>query len=151
MGSSFYLHPKSIFSLLSQDISNAALDCIEKLLDTDGGRRLTASQCLEHQWLTGSYLDTLKQLETTWMRKYLAKRRWQRWFNTVKAMNRMQRLVAAGETGAGAAIGGSGGSGLPAAADGGAGDAFAGLSLAERAKPNSPPANITGPAKERWV
>ena len=28
------------------------------------------------------------------MRKYLAKRRWQRWFNTVKAMNRMQRLVA---------------------------------------------------------
>ena len=60
-------------------------------------------------------------------------------------------MVAAGETGAGTAIGGSGGSGLPAAADGGAGDAFAGLSLAERAKPNSPPANITGPAKERWV
>ena len=79
-----------------KDISKAAMDCIEKLLDTDGGRRLSAAQCLEHQWLTGSYLDTLKQLETTWMRKYLAKRRWQRWFNTVKAMNRMKHLASAG-------------------------------------------------------
>ncbi len=69
------------------------MNCISSLLDVDGSRRLSASDCLEHQWLTGSYLDTLKQLETTWMRKYLAKRRWQRWFNTVKAMNRMQRLV----------------------------------------------------------
>ncbi|MEM7496272.1 MAG: hypothetical protein AAF471_09285 [Myxococcota bacterium] len=34
------------------------------------------------------------------MRKYLAKRRWQRWFNTVKAMNRMQRL-GRGATGGG--------------------------------------------------
>lgn len=76
-----------------KDITQNAMDCIEKLLDTDGSRRLSASQCLEHQWLTGSYLDTLKALETTWMRKYLAKRRWQRWYNTVRAMNRMQRLI----------------------------------------------------------
>jgi len=67
---------------------------VEKLLDVDGPRRLTAASCLEHQWLTGSYLDTLKQLETTWMRKYLAKRRWQRWFNAVRAMNRMRHLGA---------------------------------------------------------
>lgn len=73
-----------------KDISNSALNCISSLLEIDGARRLSAPACLEHQWLTGSYLDTLKQLETTWMRKYLAKRRWQRWFNTVKAMNRMQ-------------------------------------------------------------
>ena len=79
-----------------KDISKNALNCISQLLDTDGNRRLTANKCLENQWLTGSYLDTLKQLETTWMRKYLAKRRWQRWFNTVKAMNRMQRLIGAG-------------------------------------------------------
>ena len=57
---------------------------------------MSASECLEHNWLTGSYLDTLKQLETTWMRKYLAKRRWQRWFNTVKAMNRMKNLAHCG-------------------------------------------------------
>lgn len=81
-----------------KDISKNALDCIEKLIDTDGARRMTAPRCLEHQWLTGSYLDTLKALETTWMRKYLAKRRWQRWFNTVKAMNRMQRLISDGTT-----------------------------------------------------
>ena len=76
-----------------KDISNSALNCISSLLEIDGARRLSATACLEHQWLTGSYLDTLKQLETTWMRKYLAKRRWQRWFNTVKAMNRMQVKV----------------------------------------------------------
>ncbi len=62
--------------------------------------RLSASQCLEHQWLTGSYLDTLKQLETTWMRKYLAKRRWQRWFNAVRAMNRIKHLGQVGLFGA---------------------------------------------------
>jgi len=88
---------RGIFSLDHpnfKDISNSALNCISSVLEIDGARRLSATACLEHQWLTGSYLDTLKQLETTWMRKYLAKRRWQRWFNTVKAMNRMQRLVA---------------------------------------------------------
>ena len=66
------------------------MNCISSILMIDDTQRLSATACLKHQWLTGSNLDTLKQLETTWMRKYLAKRRWQRWFNTVKAMNRMQ-------------------------------------------------------------
>ena len=34
--------------------------------------------------------DTLKSLETALIRKYLARRRWHRWFNAIKAMNRMK-------------------------------------------------------------
>ena len=34
--------------------------------------------------------DTLKSLETELIRKYLARRRWHRWFNAIKAMNRMK-------------------------------------------------------------
>lgn len=84
----------------------------------------------------GSYLDTLKQLETTWMRKYLAKRRWQRWFNTVKAMNRMQRLVHEQGNGAGETE-------------------RLGLSTFSHGTTPSPqsPSSTSGapPAKERWV
>ncbi len=83
----------TVFQTFPQ-VSKAALDCVQRLLDVDGPRRMSAEKCLEHSWLTGSYLDTLKELETTWMRKYLAKRRWQRWFNAVRAMNRMKHLGA---------------------------------------------------------
>ena len=38
-----------------------------------------------------AYVDTLKNLETVFLRKYLARRRWRRWFNAIKAMNRMAR------------------------------------------------------------
>jgi hypothetical protein len=61
------------------------------VVDTE--QRFTASQSLEHPWLTSSYLDTLKNLETAWIRKYLARRRWQRWFNAIKAMNRMRNMA----------------------------------------------------------
>jgi len=72
-----------------KDVSPQAIDCISRLLQVDPRQRLTPAQCLEHRWLTTAYLDTLKSLETQWIRKYLARRRWQRWFNTIKAMNRM--------------------------------------------------------------
>ena len=38
-----------------------------------------------------AYVDTLKNLETVYLRKYLARRRWRRWFNAIVAMNRMIR------------------------------------------------------------
>ena len=37
--------------------------------------------------------DTLKSLETALIRKYLARRRWHRWFNAIKAMNRMKSFM----------------------------------------------------------
>ena len=57
-----------------KDVSNSAIDCISHLLVVNPAKRLTPSQCLEHRWLTTAYLDTLKNLETMWIRKYLARR-----------------------------------------------------------------------------
>ena len=72
-----------------KDVSQSAIECITHLLDVDTRKRYTTSDCLESKWLTTAYLDTLKNLETVWIRKYLARRRWQRWYNTIRAMNRM--------------------------------------------------------------
>ena len=49
-----------------------------RLLVKDPHKRLTASQCLEHPWLRDEklYLGILDTLETMWMRKCLARRRW---------------------------------------------------------------------------
>ncbi|XP_040568262.1 myosin light chain kinase, smooth muscle [Lepeophtheirus salmonis] len=76
-----------------KSVSTQAKNFIDKLLTESTLERLSATQALKHEWMTGSYLETLKVLETTWMRKYLARRRWQRWFNAVKAMNRLTRLL----------------------------------------------------------
>ena len=51
--------------------------------------RLSATECLQHQWLKSSYDNKSKNLETVYLRKYLARRRWRRWFNAIVAMNRM--------------------------------------------------------------
>ena len=72
-----------------KDVSQSAIECISNLLLVDTRTRYTTSDCLESKWLTTAYLDTLKNLETVWIRKYLARRRWQRWYNTIRAMNRM--------------------------------------------------------------
>ncbi|QQP37447.1 Uncharacterized protein FKW44_017715, partial [Caligus rogercresseyi] len=80
-----------------KSVSSQAKAFIENLLAESTLERMSASQALKHEWMTGSYLETLKVLETTWMRKYLARRRWQRWFNTVKAMNRLKNLTNSGE------------------------------------------------------
>ena len=62
-------------------------------------QQLSATECLQHEWLNitpeASYgQEQTKQLECAWLRKYLARRRWKRWFNTIKAMNRMMRIGA---------------------------------------------------------
>ena len=57
-----------------KDVSPQAIGCISRLLQVDPRQRLTPAQCLEHRWLTTAYLDTLKSLETQWIRKYLARR-----------------------------------------------------------------------------
>ena len=75
-----------------KDVSQSAIECIANLLIVDTRNRYTTNDCLESKWLTTAYLDTLKNLETVWIRKYLARRRWQRWYNTIRAMNRMIRM-----------------------------------------------------------
>ena len=53
---------------------------------------------LGHKWLTTTYLDKIKRLETTLIRRYLARRRWHRWYNAIKAMNRMKSFARPGST-----------------------------------------------------
>lgn len=55
---------------------------------------MTASQCLNHLWLKDdtSYLGLLRALETRWMRRCLARRRWYRLFNAVRVMTSMRLL-----------------------------------------------------------
>jgi len=76
------------------EVSTSAIECISKLLALDPSKRMTAKQCLDSKWLTTTYLDTIKSLETALIRKYLARRRWHRWYNAIKAMNRMKLFMS---------------------------------------------------------
>ena len=89
-------------------------DHIKLFLVANPKDRSTASECLQHPWLTHIGLtDGLRYtlyftekfinnnfsekehwttLETAWMRGILARRRWHRWFLAINAMHRMRRL-----------------------------------------------------------
>eukprot|EP00092_Neocalanus_flemingeri_P028870 GFUD01031348.1.p1 GENE.GFUD01031348.1~~GFUD01031348.1.p1 ORF type:complete len:678 (-),score=184.77 GFUD01031348.1:119-2152(-) len=75
--------------------SAEAKDLVENLLISDPTKRLTAEQCLSHAWLADAdiYIDVLHELETTWMRRCLARRRWYRALNALKAMHTMVKLT----------------------------------------------------------
>ena len=53
---------------------------------------MTASQCLSHIWLRDETagLGVLQTLETRWMRRCLARRRWYRLFNAVRVFAKMR-------------------------------------------------------------
>ena len=53
---------------------------------------MTADQCLSHIWLRddATYLGILETLETSWMRRCLARRRWYRLFNAVRVFAKMR-------------------------------------------------------------
>jgi len=74
----------------------SAIDCISNLLVIDTKSRYTTSDCLKHKWLTSDFLDELNNVCTVELRKYLAQRRWQKWFNTIKAVNRMTQMGLVG-------------------------------------------------------
>ena len=76
-----------------KNVSKISIDCVSKLLILEPKSRLSAKECLKHKWFeTVSEPSTLKKLETAWLRKYLARRRWKRWFITIKAINRMIKM-----------------------------------------------------------
>ena len=58
-------------------VSGEARDLVEALLVGSPEERLTAEECLAHPWLSGDviYIDVINELETTWMRRCLARRR----------------------------------------------------------------------------
>ena len=57
---------------------------------------MTADQCLEHIWLRDdtTYLGILQTLETSWMRRCLARRRWYRLFNAVRVFTKMRAPIS---------------------------------------------------------
>ena len=57
--------------------SSEALDLVCHLLCKESDERYSATECLAHPWLSGEdiYIDVLHELETTWMRRCLARRR----------------------------------------------------------------------------
>ena len=63
-------------------------DFISQLLLAKPENRMSADQCLRHTWLVDDelYLGILETLETTWMRRCLARRRWYRLLNAVRVM-----------------------------------------------------------------
>jgi len=77
-----------------EHVSDAGKDFIKNLLVLDPSERHTAAQALQHPWLTDNrvYVEVLYSLETSWMKGMLARRRWQRWYNAIAAMNRMKQL-----------------------------------------------------------
>ncbi len=79
-------------------ISREAKDFIGNLLKFDPDMRMSATECLAHPWLTSDadYVDILQTLETRWMKQVLARRRWQRWYNAVRATQRIRKFSAAG-------------------------------------------------------
>ena len=69
--------------------TDRAKDFISRLLLEAPENRMSADQCLKHSWLVDDelYLGILETLETTWMRRCLARRRWYRLLNAVRVMN----------------------------------------------------------------
>ena len=57
---------------------------------------MTADQCLSHIWLRDdtTYLGILQTLETSWMRRCLARRRWYRLFNAVRVFAKMRAPIS---------------------------------------------------------
>merc|ERR1712241_1007619 len=75
--------------------SQSARNLIASLLKKLPSTRLTVEECLNHQWFSSRKLlhqQTLEELETSFMKKWLARRRWYRAFNAFQAMRMMRKL-----------------------------------------------------------
>lgn len=70
-------------------ISDGAKQFIEDLLVMDVTKRKTVDDCLVHEWLTRA---KEKKLKTDKLKKFIARRRWQRTTNALKALQRFGHL-----------------------------------------------------------
>ena len=79
-----------------EQVPKSAINCISRLLNLNPQSRYTSSECLNHNWLTSDFLNTMQNVDTVKLRKYLAQRRWKKLFVTIKAVNRMTQLGVVG-------------------------------------------------------
>jgi len=80
-----------------RDVSEGAKSFIDGLLRLSPRDRLSTSQCLGHPWLNEVKILKPLILNTAFMRKYLARRRWHKAIAAVKAVNRIRHFVAESE------------------------------------------------------
>eukprot|EP00112_Aurelia_sp_Birch-Aquarium-sp1_P007116 Seg1777.3 transcript_id=Seg1777.3/GoldUCD/mRNA.D3Y31 product="Myosin light chain kinase smooth muscle" protein_id=Seg1777.3/GoldUCD/D3Y31 len=70
-------------------ISDGAKQFIEQLLVMDVTKRNTVDECLEHEWCKRA---KEKKLKTDKLKKFIARRRWQRTTNALKAVTRLGHM-----------------------------------------------------------
>ncbi|XP_023322936.1 myosin light chain kinase, smooth muscle isoform X2 [Eurytemora carolleeae] len=76
------------FNIISAD----AKDFIRRLLVKNRRHRLSASQCLEHPWLLQENMNEAV-ISTANLKRYLARMRWQRCGQAIRAMKRVSSLI----------------------------------------------------------
>lgn len=76
------------------EISDDAKDFISNLLKKDMKNRLDCTQCLQHPWLTKDTKNMeAKKLSKDRMKKYMARRKWQKTGNAVRAIGRLSSMA----------------------------------------------------------
>ena len=75
------------------DISDEAKGFISHLLIGKMDERLTAEECLHHPWLSTETKKAMKSLKKDNLKKFLARRRWQRGAHAVLAIKRIVSAV----------------------------------------------------------
>jgi len=76
-----------------KDVGDQAKAFIQGLLKLTPSDRLTGAQCLNHPWLNEIKILKGFVLNTSFMRKYLARRRWHKAIAAVRAVNRIRNMV----------------------------------------------------------
>ncbi|XP_042637334.1 myosin light chain kinase, smooth muscle [Orycteropus afer afer] len=76
------------------EISDDAKDFISNLLKKDMKSRLDCTQCLQHPWLMKDTKNMeAKKLSKDRMKKYMARRKWQKTGNAVRAIGRLSSMA----------------------------------------------------------
>ncbi|XP_051875722.1 myosin light chain kinase, smooth muscle-like isoform X2 [Pristis pectinata] len=76
------------------EISDDAKDFIRGLLKKDMKQRLNCNQCLEHKWLKKDVKNmAVKKLSKERMKKYMARRKWQKTGHAVRAIGRLSSMA----------------------------------------------------------
>lgn len=76
-----------------EQISDDAKDFILQLMVKNKKKRMTASQCLKHSWLARDEANRKKmRINTKNLRRFMARRKWQKTGNAIRALGRMAVL-----------------------------------------------------------